>query len=88
MLVVRLIGRAPDQCDQKCLRYARTASGRPSISSVDSARLWKAWYQNSRWACGARIRSPMPGSGGAMTRARTSSGRSLATVWAILLPMS
>ena len=50
--------------------------------------LWKAWYQNSRWACGARIRSPIPGSGGAMTRARTRSGRSLAMAWAILLPMS
>ena len=61
---------------------------RPSTSWVASSVLWKAWYQNSRWACGARIRSPIPGSGGAMTRARTRSGRSQAMAWAILLPMS
>ena len=39
---------------------------------------------------GLRGEDPVPdsGSGGAMTRARTRSGRSLAMAWAILLPMS
>jgi hypothetical protein len=37
---------------------------------------------------GSRIRSPIPGSGGAMTRALTRSGRSRATAWAIRLPTS
>lgn len=41
------------------------------MSSPATWSWWKGRYQNSCWAAGARIRSPMPGSGGVSTSART-----------------
>jgi hypothetical protein len=78
----------PDQCSQKCRRYARTASGLPSISSSDSGSRWNAWYQNSRSGPGPKTRVPTPGTGGLITRPLTRSGRDRARACAIRLPMS